>query len=169
MAALKIREDMTAEDLRRRARKASSGRAAARAHAIANALDGMSRKAAAHAAGMERQALRDAMVRDNGEGLAGLYDRAKGHPPPRLTESQRAALAEVVDAGPDRERDGVSAWTRADLRRWLEAEFSKTYHPSSMSRVPRSLNLSRRKIRPSHPKKDAQAEESFKKGGSANA
>ena len=27
------------------------------------------------------------------------------------------------------ERDGVCAWTRADLCRWLEERFAKTYHP----------------------------------------
>lgn len=167
MVALKIRDDLTANELRRWARGEARGRPAARAYAIANALDGMSRADAAGAAGMERQALRDAVARYNGEGVAGLYDRPKGHPPPRLTVAERAALAEVVGRGPDPERDGVSAWTRSDLCRWLETTFSKTYHPSSMSRVLRGLGMSRQKIRPSHPEKDAEAEESFKKGGSA--
>ena len=126
MAGLKIRDDLTADDLRRWARCAARGRPAARAYAIANALDWMSRADAARAAGMERQALHDAVVRYNAEGVAGLYDRPKGHPPPRLTTAERAALAEVVVRGPDPERDGVSAWTRADLCRWLEATFSKT-------------------------------------------
>jgi hypothetical protein len=40
--------------------------------AIANALEGMTRAEAARLAGMERQALRDAVVRYNAEGLAGL-------------------------------------------------------------------------------------------------
>jgi hypothetical protein len=38
----------------------------------------MSRATAARLARMERQALRDVVVRYNGEGLAGLYDRPKG-------------------------------------------------------------------------------------------
>ncbi len=169
MVALKIRDDMTSEALRLWARKEARGRTAARAYAIANALEGMSRAEAARLAGMERQALRDAVVRYNAEGLAGLYDRPKGHRPRRLTDEERAALAAVVVAGPDPERDGVSAWTRADLCRWLDSEFAKTYHPSSMSEILRGLGFSRQKVRPSHPKKDAQAEEAFKKGGSANA
>ena len=45
--------------------------------AIANALEGMSRAEAARLAGMERQALRDAVLRYNLEGLAGLHDRSK--------------------------------------------------------------------------------------------
>jgi transposase len=167
MVALKIRDDLTADELRRWARGEARGRPAARAYAISNGLDGMSRAEAARAAGMERQALRDAVVRYNTEGVAGLYDRPKGHPPPRLTAAERAALADVVERGPDPERDGVSAWTRGDLCRWLEASFAKSYHPSSMSRVLRGLGMSRQKIRPSHPEKDPEAEESFKKGGSA--
>ena len=55
----------------RTARVVARGRPAARAYAIANALEGMSRAAAAGAAGMERQALRDAVVRYNGEGENG--------------------------------------------------------------------------------------------------
>ena len=66
------------------ARKAGNGRASARAYAIANALNGLKRAAAARLAGMERQALRDAVVRYNAEGLAGLYDRPKGRPARRL-------------------------------------------------------------------------------------
>ncbi len=169
MVALKIRDDMTADELRRWARTSARGRAAARAYAIANALEGMSRAEAARLAGMERQALRDAVVRYNAEGLAGLFDRPKGRPPFRLNADEEAALKAVVLDGPDPERDGISAWTRADLCRWLEESFAKTYHPSAMGRVLRRLELSRQKIRPAHPKKDPEAEESFKKGGFARA
>jgi transposase len=43
--------------------------------AIASALKGESRAEAARLAGMERQALRDALMRYNAEGLEGLRDR----------------------------------------------------------------------------------------------
>jgi transposase len=56
-----------------------------------------------------------------------------------------------VFRGPDPERDGVAAWTRADLCGWLEARFGKPFHPSSLSRVLRRLDLSRQKVRPVHP------------------
>ena len=166
-SALKIRDDLTALDLRRWARGEARGRAAARGYAIANALEGLPRAAAARLAGMDRQALRDAVVRYNGEGLEGLHDRPKGHPPRRLTAEEEAALAAVILAGPDPARDGVCAWTRADLCRWLEGRFAKTYHPSSMTRVLRRMGYSRQKARPSHPKKDVEAQERFKKRGSA--
>ena len=74
----------------------------------------------------------------NVEGLAGLHDRPKGHRPRRLSAAQEAALAAVILRRPDAERDGVCAWTRADPCRWLEAEFAKTHHPSSTTRVLRT-------------------------------
>jgi hypothetical protein len=68
--ALKIKDDGSPEDLRQSARRERDGRAAARLYGIANALEGMSRAEAARLAGMERQALRDAVFRYNGEDLA---------------------------------------------------------------------------------------------------
>ena len=119
-SALKIRDDLTPLELRRWARVGSYGRAAARAYGIANALEEMPRADAARLAGMDRQTLRDAVVRYNAKGLEGLHDRPKGYSPRRLTADEEAALAAVIIAGPEPERDGVCAWTRADLCRWLE-------------------------------------------------
>ena len=82
-AALAIRDDLTPEALRRHARREPNRRAALRMLAIANALEGMSRAEAARLAGMERQALRDAVVRYNGEGLAGFHDRRPSPADPR--------------------------------------------------------------------------------------
>jgi transposase len=61
--ALAIRTDVEAAELRRLARRERDGRAAARLIAMANVLDGMSRDAAARSAGMDRQTLRDWMIR----------------------------------------------------------------------------------------------------------
>ena len=97
--ALAIREDVSAAELRRLARREKDGRAAARMYAIANALEGMSRAEAARLAGMERQALRDAVVRYNAEGLAGLHDRPKGRPPRRLTAAEEAELGRWSSRG----------------------------------------------------------------------
>lgn len=166
-SALKIRDDLTPAALRRWALREARGRAAARALAIANALEGMRRAEAARLAGMERQALHDAVVRYNAEGLAGLADRPKGRPPRRLTEAEETRFAAAILEGPDPERDGVCAWTRADLCRWLEAKFAKTYHPSSLTRVLHRMGFSRQKARPAHPKSDPEAQERFKKGGFA--
>ena len=58
-AALAIRGDIEVAELRRLARRKRDGRVSARLLALANALNGMSREAAARVAGMDRQTLRD--------------------------------------------------------------------------------------------------------------
>ena len=78
--------------LRRLARHEPNRRAAMRLLAIAHALDGFSRAEAARLAGMERQALRDAVIRYNAEGPAGLHDRPRSGRPEALTPGQQAAL-----------------------------------------------------------------------------
>jgi transposase len=166
-AALAIRDDLTPAALRRHARFAPNRRAALRMLAIANALEGLSRAEAARLAGMERRALRDALVRYNAEGLAGLYDRPEPGRPPRLSAGEQAALTARVFTAPDPDRDGVAAWTRTDLCRWLEDRFKKTLHPASPSRVLRRLDLSRQKARPVHPEADPRAQERFRRGGCA--
>ncbi|CAO3459790.1 winged helix-turn-helix domain-containing protein [Azospirillum largimobile] len=165
--SLKIAEGMTAGDLRHWARRCGNGRAAARAYAIANALDGLNRAEAARLAGMERQALRDAVRRYNTEGVAGLFDRPKGHRAEWLTDAEQAALSAVVFKGPNPAVDGVCTWTCEALAVWIAAKFGKTFHPHSVGRTLRRLGLSRQKARPVHPKAESKAQERFKKGGFA--
>src|SRR5437764_9488947 len=98
-------------------------------HGFTPLLDGTNRAEAARLAGMERQALRDAVLRYNTEDLAGLRDRPKGRPQRRLTEGEEAALAAVILRGPEPDRDGCCAWTRGDLCRWMAAHFGKSYQP----------------------------------------
>jgi transposase len=162
---LPIRDDVAPLELRRLAVREADRPKARRMMAIANALEGMMRAEAARLAGMERQALRDAVVRYNAEGLAGLSDRPRAGRQPRLDEARRAALREIVLAGPDVERTGLSAWTLPELCREVETRWGVGYDPSWMGRLLRRLGLSRQKARPAHPKADPAARETFAKGG----
>ena len=162
---LAIRDDMPAAELRRLARREPDRAAAARMQAIAGALEGLTRAEAARLAGMERQALRDAVLRYNVEGLAGLRDRPRPGSKPRLDDMQRAALLKLVLDGPDVEATGLSAWTLAELSREVEERWGVHYHEGHMSKLVRRLGLSRQKARPSHPKADAAVREAFAKGG----
>lgn len=162
---LPIREDVSAAGLRRLARAEPDRAAARRMLAIANALDGFSRAEAARLVGMERQALRDAVVRYNAEGLNGLHDRPRPGVPQRLDAAQLAALRQLAIDGPDVEATGLSAWTLPELCREVEERWGVRYHPGHMSRIVRGLGLSRQKARPSHPQADAAARERFAKGG----
>src|ERR671912_2595421 len=163
---LPIRRDgAMASELRGLAKKEPRRRPAQRMLAIANALEGMSRAQAARAAGIERQSLRDAVLRFNAEGLAGLLDRPHGHRPEVLSEGEQAMLVHRVLVGPDPERGEPSSGTLPDLCRFLEERFGKTMGPQSLSRVVRRLGLSKQKARPVHPQRDAKAAETFAKRG----
>src|SRR3712207_4581902 len=163
--ALTIRTDVPAAELRRLARYEEDRAAAARMQAIAGALVGMTRAEAARLAGMERQALRDAVVRYNAEGLAGLHDRPRPGRRPRLDGKQKATLKQLVLDGPDVEATGLSAWTLSELCREVEERWGVSYHPSHVGKLMHQFGLSRQKARPSHPKADAAAREAFAKGG----
>ena len=116
-APVPIRDDIAAAQLRRLARQESNGRVACRLLALAHVLDGMSREAAAGRAGMDRQTLRDWVIRFNAEGIEGLRDRPKSGRPTWLDDGQLATLKALVLRGPDPERDGVSTWRAKDLCR----------------------------------------------------
>ena len=169
MAALKIRRDRTPVSLRKLAKAESDARIARRMLAIASALDGMSREGAAQAAGMDRQTLRDWVLRYNEHGLDGLADRARDGRPPKLAPEETAELLRIVYAGSDPEVSGISAFTREDLVRLCEERFGKRLHASSMGRILRNLGLSRQKARQSHPQKDLAAQAAFKKSPGAVA
>ena len=119
--ALEIRDDLSARELR----------------ALA-ARDKKNRAAPARAAGIDRQALRDAVVRYNAEGPDGLHDRPTPSLPPALTEAALALVSARVFRGPDRETDGVSSWTPPDLspldrgpRRQATAAAEPVTHPEA--------------------------------------
>jgi transposase len=164
---LAIDDTLSAQELRRLAFRERSVRTAKRMLAIANALSGMSRADAAAAAGMERQALRDAVVRYNAEGLAGLVDRPGPGRKPALTEGELALLAERIFKGPDPEAGGPSRWTLPDLAAFVAERFGKRVTPQSLSRILRREGFSYQKTRPVHPKASAKAREAFVKRGSA--
>jgi transposase len=169
MPALAIRRDLPAAELRRRARREPDRRAAMRLLAIAHALDGFSRAEAARLAGMERQALRDAVLRYNAEGPSGLHDRPRSGRPEALTPGRQAALKAWVLRGPSPERDKVSAWRLADVCAHAERAYGVRYSEWGMSRLLRRLGLSRQKTRPRHPEGSAAERAAFEKGAGVEA
>jgi transposase len=169
MGALEIRRDRTSTVLRKLVKGESNGRVARRILAIANALDGMSREAAAQSAGMDRQTLRDWVIRYNEHGIEGLHDRWGDGRPPTFTRKEQAELMRIVLAGPDPETSGLSAYTLEDLAGICEKRFGKRMHPWSLGRLLKRLGFSRQKTRPSHPLKDPVAQAAFKKSPANSA
>ena len=157
------RKELGAAELRREAGRCRDARAARRMLALALVLEGGSRAEAARAAGMDRQTLRDWVHRYNAEGLAGLSDRRRPGPRPRLSPEQEAELVTAVEQGPDPDRDGVVRWRRVDLRALIEARFAVRLHERSVGKLLRRLGFARLSVRPRHPKADEAAQEAFKK------
>jgi transposase len=163
MAVAITRRELDAGGLRREAGRCRDAKAARRMLALALVLEGGSREAAARAAGMDRQTLRDWVHRYNAEGLPGLRDRRRPGRKPRLTAEQEAELAAAVERGPDPDRDGVVRWRRVDLRALIEARFAVRLHERSVGKVLRRLGFARLSVRPKHPKADEVAQAAFKK------
>jgi transposase len=101
-------------------------------------LDGHSRRVAAQAGGMERQTLRDWVIRSNADGLTGLADRPRPGRQPRLTEAPRCEVAAWVESGPNLKTDGVVRWRCADLRDRIAAKFHVHLHERSVGKLLRS-------------------------------
>jgi transposase len=163
--ALTIQGKLSADDLRALARAERDARVGRRLLALANALDGMSREAAARAAGMDRQALRDWVIRYNRGGVAALRDAWGGGRPCRMSEADQAALKAIVLAGPDPESDGVSTWRVIDLCRIAAERFGVSYSKNGMTRLLHTLDLSWQTPRPRHAQTDPAAQTTFKKTG----
>ena len=162
-APLPIRTAHDAAELRRFARRERDGRVSARLLALANALDGLPREAAAKLAGMTGQTLGDWVHRYNVEGVEGLRDRPRRGRPCALDEGRQAALKALVLKGPNLERDGCVAWRARDLCALVEERFGVHYGESGMLRLLKGLDLSWQKTRPVHPEADPKAQEWFKK------
>jgi len=112
---------------------------------------------------MDRQTLRDWVIRFNQAGVAGLRDRPRSGRPCFLSDGELATLRAWVLRGPDPERDGISSWTARDLCRLVEARFEVAYSENGMLRLLHDLGLSWQKTRPVHPQAEPKAQQAFKK------
>jgi transposase len=157
------RLDLTAVDLRAAATQTKNASAARRMLCLAMVLEGADRTSAAESCGMDRQTLRDWVHRYNAEGLPGLYDRKPPGASPKLTAEQRAALAAMVEAGPDPQVHGVVRWRRVDLRDELQRRLGVELHERSVGKLLKRLGYRRLSVRPRHPESDLEAQEAFKK------
>src|SRR5271167_4306557 len=98
--AIAVRTDYTAGEVRRFAKRAKDAAQARRLLAIAAVLDGASREDAAKIGGMDRQTLRDWVIRFNEQGPDGLINIPSPGVPPKLGKKHRAFLVRLVEEGP---------------------------------------------------------------------
>jgi transposase len=153
----------SAAGLRELAGGTQDGAVVRRLLAIALILEGHPRKAAARLNGMDRQTLRDWVHRYNAAGVAGLSSRWGPGRPPALNDAQMEELRSLVLEGPDVARHGVVRWRCVDLRAEIAARWSVTLTEGTVAKLLHRLRMTRLQPRPYHPKKDAAAQETFKK------
>ena len=149
-AAIKVRTDYTATDLRRFARACSDPAQVRRLLAMAAILDGGSRSNAAKLAGVTLQIIRDWVLRFNAEGPDGLRTRKAPGRASILNDEQRARLAEIVEAGPLPSVHGVVRWRLVDLAQWLWDEFGVSISRHTLSRELRAMGYRKLSARPRH-------------------
>lgn len=162
-AAIELLSEFTGDDLRGLARESRDGAQVRRLLALAVILDGGTRTEAARVGGVGLQIVRDWVLRFNAEGPEGLVDRKAPGKAPTLTTEQRAALARVVEAGPEPWRDGVVRWRLIDLAQWLWEEFRVSVSETTVGRELRALGFRKLSARPRHYAQDPEAAEAFKK------
>jgi transposase len=84
-----------------------------------------------------------------------------------LNQRQIAELKALAVKGPDPEKDKVVRWRCLDLREEMARRFTVTVHERTIGKWLRQMGLTRLQPRPFHPRKDAEAQETFKKPLSA--
>ena len=161
--ALAVRTEHTAGEVRGFAKRAKNGAQARRLLAIAAVLDGASREQAAKIGGMDRQTLRDWVIRYNEKGPDGLVNIPSPGVPPKLTDTHRAFLARIVEEGPIPAVHGVVRWRACDLIMRLHEEFGLSVSDDTIYRALKQLGFSHVSARPKAHKQDAEAIEDFKK------
>lgn len=163
MALEVTRLELTAEELRVSARRTKDSDQARRLLAIALVLEGASRTEAARVMGMDRQTLRDWVIRYNDEGVDGLCDRPRSGRPAQLMPTQLAELAQWVEDGPDVAVHGVVRWRCIDLQAQIKERFGVAVSERHVGRLLRRLSFTRLSVRPRHPEADEAAQAAFKK------
>jgi transposase len=162
-AAVRLREDFTAQRLRELARGSGCANQTRRLLAVAEIYDGRSRTEAARVGGVGLQTLRDWVLAFNAEGPSGLLNGKAPGNPSILNAAQRQVLAAMLDTGPIPAVHGVVRWRLVDLAQWLFEEFRLSISKQTLSRELRGLGFRKLSARPRHHAQDTEALEAFKK------
>ena len=161
--AIPVRRDYSAGEVRQFAKRAKDAAQARRLLAIAAVLDGASREDAAKIGGMDRQTLRDWVIRFNEQGPDGSINIPSPGVPPKLDDTHRAFLARIVKEGPIPAVHGVVRWRACDLIMRLYEEFALSVSDDTIYRALKDLGFSHVSARPKAYKQDAEAITAFKK------
>jgi transposase len=158
-----LRGDFNASQLRGLAKRAKDGRQARRLLALAAIYDGATRSEAAKLGDVGLQIIRDWVLRFNARGPDGLLNGKSPGQPPKLNDTQRRAVARMIESGPIPAVHGVVRWRLIDLAQWIFEEFRVTIAKQTLSRELRAMGYRKLSARPRHHAQAAGAVEDFKK------
>ena len=161
--AIELRTDYTSATLRLLAKRGKDTAQTRRLLAIAAVLDGASRAEAAKAGGMDRQTLRDWVIRFNEQGPDGLISKLSSGAPGKLTDEHKGFLAQLVEEGPIPASHGVVRWRACDLIMQLHEKFGISVSDDTVYRALKELGFSHVSARPKAYKQDPEAMQAFKK------
>jgi transposase len=158
-----LRGDFNASQLRGLAKRAKDGRQARRLLALAAIYDGATRSEAAKLGDVGLQIIRDWVLRFNARGPDGLLNGKSPGQPPKLNDTQRRAVARMIESGPIPAVHGVVRWRLIDLAQWIFEEFRIAIAKQTLSRELRAMGYRKLSARPRHHAQAAGAVEDFKK------
>ena len=163
-SAVRLREDYSAEELRALARRSKDVNQSRRLLSLAAVRDGMDRgrgredrrhgpaDAARLGSSLQRRRVRRA------SSITGRRARSRA-----CRRSNWPSSPQIVEAGPDREKDGVVRWRRVDLKRVIAERFGVDFHERYVGKLLKKLGFSHISARPRHPAQDERIVEAFKK------
>ena len=112
---------------------------------------------------MDRQTLRDWVIRFNEQGPDGLINLASPGAPPKLDAEHRAFLSRMVEEGPIPAVHGVVRWRACDLLALLQEEFGISVSDDTIYRALKDQGFAHLSARPKAYRQDAEAMQAFKK------
>jgi transposase len=162
-AAIALREDFEAADLRRIAKAGKDAAQSRRLLALAEIYDGGRRSDAARIGAVGLQVIRDWVLCFNAQGPDGLIDRKAPGNSSKLNDAQRLALTAIVESGPIPAIHGVVRWRLTDLRQWIWQEFSISLDERNVGRTLKAMGFVKITARPRHHAQNEWVLEDFKK------
>jgi len=162
-AAVRVRRDYEAVQLRELAKRSDDAGQTRRLLALAAIYEGGSRTEAAKIGGVGLQTVRDWVLAFNAEGPPGLVNGKAPGNAPLLNDQQRQALLRILESGPIPAVHGVVRWRLIDLAQWVFEEFRIAISKQTLSRELRALGFRKLSARPRHHAQDAEALAAFKK------
>src|SRR5437762_3258658 len=123
-AAVRLRGDYEAGQLRGLAKRSVDAAQRRRLLALAAFYEGGSRTEAAKIGGVGLQTVRDWVLAFNAEGPGGLINGKAPGNASLLDDAQRQALARIAESGPIAAAHGVVRWRLIDLAQWVFEAFA---------------------------------------------